>query len=164
MTTLWAATFFRSLTVIHALNSKYLAVIQPTAIVDNAAWTCVAIDTKGWDYAQFVFQLGATDIAMALLKLTESDDDSSYSDVANTTFGTSNNDTGSASTLPSATDDNKLFGFAVDCKARKRYLKLAATGGDGAAGAYAAAICILSRGEQGALTATQAGFSQRMVV
>lgn len=150
--------------MIEALKNKYVAVIQPTAIVDNAAWTCVAVDTKGWDYCQFIFQLGANDIAVASLKLTESDDDSSYSDVSNTTFGTSANDTGSTSTLPSATDDNKLFGFAVDCKARKRYLKLAATNGDGSVGGYAAALAILSRGEQGSLTAAQAGFSQRMVV
>lgn len=150
--------------MIQALTTKKVAVIQPAAIVDDAAWTCVAVDTKGWDYCVIDCILGATDIAMALLKLTESDDDSSYSDVPGTTYGTSVNDTGSASTLPSSTDDNKLFGFAVDCRARKRYLKLAATGGDGAAGAYLAAIATLSRGEQGSLTAAQAGYSQRMIV
>lgn len=147
-----------------ALRTKKVTVIRPTAIVDNASWTCIAVDTKGWDYCEIMFMLGALDIAVAALKLTESDDDSSYSDVTGAIYGTSVNDTGSTSTLPAATDDNLIFGFSVDCRARKRYLKLVATGGDGATGTYAAALAVLSRGEQGALTAAQAGLSQRLVV
>ena len=146
------------------LNTKKVAVIQPAAIVDNASWTVVTIDRKGFDYVEITCILGATDIAAVALKVQESDDDSSYSDVSGLVFGTSVNDTGSTSTLPSATDDNKLFGFAIDCKARKRYVKLVATGGDGTAGAFMAALATLSRAEQGPLTAAQAGYSQRLVV
>lgn len=150
--------------MIEALHTKKVGVIRPVAIVDNASWTCIATDCKGWDYYELTVMLGATDIAMVALKLTESDDDSSYSDVTGAIFGTSTNDAGSTSTLPSATDDNLLFGICVDCRARKRYLKLVATGGDGAAGAFACAIATLSRGEQGSLTAAQAGYSQRLIV
>ena len=150
--------------MLEALHSKVVGVIRPVAIVDNASWTCLAIDTKGWDYCEIILLSGATDIAMAALYLTESDDDSSYSTVGSTTFGTSNNDTGSASTLPSATDDNLIHGFCVDCRARKRYLKVVATGGDGTAGAFLCGVAKLYRGEQGSLTAAQGGYAQRMIV
>ena len=151
--------------MIEQLHVKKVAVIQPAAIVDNASWTVVTIDRKGWDHVSIDCLLGAADIAVAALKVQESDaSGSGFADVTGLVYGTSNNDTGSASTLPSATDDNLLFGFSIDCRGRKRYLKLVATGGDGAAGSYLAAIATLCRGAQGSLTAAEAGYSQRLVV
>ena len=64
------------------------------------------------------------------------------------------------STLPSATDDKKLFGFEVDLKARKRFLDLVATAGDGAAGSFASAWCELSRAKNAPLNAAERGNSQ----
>lgn len=151
--------------MVEAQNKKVIGVTFPVAIVDNASWATVEIDTLGYDYAEFIWILGATDIAMAALKVQESDTSGSgMADVTGAIFGTSNNDTGSASTLPSATDDNKLFSICLDLTKRKRYLDLVATGGDGAAGAFGACVCILSRAEASPNTAAESGYSQRLIV
>jgi len=150
--------------MIHQLHVKKVAVVQPAAIVDNASFTVVTIDRKGFDHVQIDCMFGALDIAMVALKVQESDDNSSFADVTGLIYGTSSNDAGSTSALPTATEDNKIYGFAIDCRGRKRYLKLVATGGDGAAGTFMAALATLSRASQGPLTAVEAGYSQRLVV
>lgn len=119
---------------------KFVAVVPPGVIKDNTSWTATAVDTKGWGHCLIVGQLGATDIAMAACKLTESDDDSSYSDVTGGDFSVS-------STLPTSTDDNEFFGWDVKLTGtRKRYLKPTLTAGDGTAGTYLSVFAILSRG------------------
>jgi len=151
--------------MIAAQNKKVIGVTFPVAIVDNASWTTVEIDTLGFDYAEFVWILGATDIAMVALKVQESDTSGSgMADVPGAIFGTSNNDAGSASTLPSATDDNKLFSICLDLTKRKRYLDLVATNGDGTAGGFGACVCILTRAEASPNTAAKSGYSQRLIV
>ena len=126
---------------------KLVSVTPPAAIYDNASLTTASIDTRGYKYCRIVVYLGATDIAMAALKVQESDTDGSYADVTGLVFGTSTNVAGSTSTLPSANDDNKFFVFEIDLRNRKRYLDLVATAGDGAAGTYAAAWAELYEGE-----------------
>lgn len=138
-------------------NNKYLIVTSPAAIVDNGSYTTNSIDTKGWDYLTVICTVGATDIAMAALKLGQSDTDSSYTDVTGLVFGTSTNIDGSTSALPSATDDNKLFVFEVDLRGKKRYFDLTATAGNGTAGTYFSAVAILSRGEISPITAAGKG-------
>jgi hypothetical protein len=139
-------------------KTKLLVVISPAAIVDNAAYTTNEIDTLGWDYLTIVFFLGATDIAMAALKVQESDTSGSgFSDVTGLVAGTSTNTDGSTSALPSATDDNKIMLFEIDLRGRKRYIDLSATAGNGTAGSYAAAVAILSRGKDAPVTATERG-------
>lgn len=127
----------------------------PPANTDNGAMTSYACDTKGFDYATVIIALGATDIAMTALKLQESDDNSAYSDVAGTIFGTSTLpaiDGGTVSTLPTATDDEGMFAIFVNLKGRKRYLKVVANAGDGIVGTQACIITILSRAERSART------------
>ena len=151
--------------MIDSQNVKYFQVTPPAAILDNASATTNEIDTKGWDYLTVICSVGATDIAMAALKLQESDTSGSgFGDVTGAIFGTSTNTGGSASTLPSATDDNKLFVFYVDLKNRKRYIDLVATAGDGAAGTYFSAEAILSRGEESPSSASERGASQELRV
>jgi hypothetical protein len=150
--------------VIAPFQRKLTEVVRPAAIVDNTSYTVIDVDTLGWDYAVINCYIGALDIAFTALKVQESDDDSTYADITATVMGTANNDTGSASTLPSATDDNKFFGFFVDMRGRKRYLRLVATIGDGTAGGFLTAWAELWRGEDSPRTAAQAGYSQRMVV
>ena len=127
-------------------SAKYVNAIPPAAILDDASATAVAVNTQGYAQANFLISLGATDIAMTALKVQESDDDSSYADVTGAIFGTSADPTGTTSSLPSATDDNKVFGIFVDLKGRKKYLKLVATFGNGTAGGYCSAICVLTQG------------------
>lgn len=147
---------------------KYLPVKNPGAIIDNSAVTCNVIDCKGADFLRVGVMLGATDIALTVLKLTESDVASSGTaltnpnDVPGSVFGTDPNDTGSTSTLPSATDDNKIYIFEVDLRGRKRYVLPAITIGDGSTGAYVVAWAELHRNEIEPRTAAQIGAGQLM--
>lgn len=147
--------------MIPAQRQKFVSMTPPAAIVDNASYTTAEIDTIGWDYCQIVVYLGATDIAMAALAVTESDTSGSgHANVTGLIFGTSTNIDGSTSTLPSATDDNKFFIFDIDLRGRKRYLDLTATAGNGTAGTFATAFAILSRGEDVGVNAAAVGASQ----
>lgn len=147
--------------MIPAQNNKFLAVVPPEAIRDNGSYTSAAVDTNGADYTEIVVHLGATDIAMAALKMTECDTSGgSYTDITGLVFGTSTNTAGSTSTLPTATDDDKFFLFQIDMRYRKRYLKIVATNGDGTVGGFICVIAILSRLEQSPKTAALAGCDQ----
>lgn len=142
-------------------NTKFVNLTPPAAIVDNASYTVAELDTKGWDYATILFILGATDIAMTALKVTESDTaGSGHADVTGLIAGTSTNIDGATSALPSATDDNKIVAFEIDLRKRKRYLDLTATAGDGTAGTFAACIAILSRGKESPVSMTERGCVQ----
>lgn len=150
--------------------TKYKTVMlaQPAAIVDNASFTTLALDTKGFAFAEIFVAIGALDIAVAALKVQESDATSdantlsSGTDVVGTRFGTDANDTGATSTLPSATDDNKLYKFEIDLKGRKRYLDVTLTGGDGAAGTYAVVWAHLHEGDNVPTSAADKGVAQLM--
>lgn len=138
--------------------AKYVQVIAPVAIVDNASWTTNEIDTLDWDYLTVVFNLGATDIAMAALKMQSSDTSGSgFADVTGLDCDGDTDIDGSAAALPSATDDDNLVIFQVDLRGQKRYFDLVATAGDGAAGSYGSAIAILSKGAVAAVTSSAMG-------
>lgn len=141
--------------------TKYQIVISPVAIKDDGSWTTVEIDTQGFEYLTVICNLGANDIAVAVLKLQEATSSGgSFSDVSGAVFGTSDNTGGSTSTLPSSDDDNKLFVFEMDLRARERYIDLIATNGNGSVGGFMSAISILSRGKQAPITAADRGASQ----
>ena len=62
--------------MIDATNCRYDICISPVAIVDNTSWTTNELDTAangGWDYLEVIFFLGANDIAMTALAVTQSD-------------------------------------------------------------------------------------------
>lgn len=142
-------------------NLEIRKLIEPGAIVDNAAFTTDTIDTKGYDEALFIIQFGAMDIAMAALKLTESDASnmSGAVDVAGADFSVS------PATLPAGTDDHLLFGIHVKLGgSRKRYLDVSATGGDGSAGTYASGVVLLGKGAIDPSTVAGRGFSQLLTV
>ena len=139
-------------------QDKFVSVTPPAAIVDDGSYTCASVDTLGYSYARIFGYLGATDIAMAALKLQESDDDSSYADVTGLVYGTSSGVAGATSAVPSGGDDNKCFAFEVDMRGRKRYLKLVATAGNGSTGTYLTAFALLSRAADGPVTKTERGF------
>lgn len=150
-----------------AMTSKLVSITPPGAKVDDASATTAAIDCRGYDYLRVIVYLGDTDIAMAALKLQESNDNGSsdaYADITGAVFGTSTGLSGSASTLPSATGDNAFYVFIVDLKGRKRYIDLVATGGDGSTGAYITALGELYRGEEQLFTPTGLGASQVLLV
>lgn len=144
--------------MIHAQQNKFLNITPPAAIIDNAAAVTAEVDTLGFDYLQVLVQFGAMDIAATVMKMQESDTSGSgFGDVTGLVSGTSTNIAGSTSTLPTATDDNKFFLFEIDLRGRKRYLDLSLTLGDGSAGTYVAVTGILSRAEQGPVSASDRG-------
>lgn len=127
-------------------NFKFVSITPPAAIVDNASYTTATIDTLGYSYANIYCYFGAMDIAMVALKVQQSDDSgmSGAADVTGLVYGTSTDAYGTASIIPTATDDNKLFCFTINLAGKKRYLDLVATAGDGAAGTYMSAFAILT--------------------
>lgn len=113
--------------MVHNPVSKWFSIAPPKAISDNAAVATTALDLIGAKYVVVSVYFGATDIAMAVLKLTHSDTDSSYADISGSDL------------VASATDavDNKCIRFYL--KPSKRWLDLNLTTGDGTAGTYVAA-------------------------
>jgi hypothetical protein len=152
------------------ITHKLVRVVSPAAIVDNASLTCQVVDTQGFRYARYVFYFGAMDIAAAALKIQEADAKSSATaltsgaDITGAVYGTSTNDAGSTSTLPSATADDTFVTVEIDLRGRKRYLNPVATMGDGAAGTFVAAWCELYRGENTPTTAAGKGVGQNLRV
>ena len=144
--------------MVPAQDCKWVSVTPPAAIVDNASYTTAEIDTAGFDYAEIVVYLGASDIAMTALAVTESDTSGSgHANVTGLIWGTSNNVDGSASELPSATDDNSFQVAQIDLRARKRYLDVTATAGNGTLGTFAVIFCRLSRAKISPSTSAETG-------
>jgi hypothetical protein len=140
---------------------KLVAVTPPAAISDNATLTTAEIDTAGWDYLTYIVYLGATDIAMAALAVTESDSTGSgHANVTGLIWGTSTNIDGSTSALPSATDDNTFQVAQIDLRGRKRYIDLTATTGNGTNGTYICVLAILSRAKDAPVSATECGANE----
>jgi hypothetical protein len=138
-------------------NVKVVNVTPPAAIVDNASFTTNSIDTAGFGKLAVYFSLGATDIAMTALKLQESDVDSSYADITGCVYGATG-----APALPTANDDNKVFGFFVNLAGRKRYIDVVATAGDGSTGTFGSCIAVLYNGE-GINDATERGLAANII-
>ena len=147
-------------------NKKLVSVTPPAAIVDNTSFTCNVIDCQGYDYCQVVVHIGATDIAMAALKIQESDTKSNTTtltngaDVTGLVSGTSTNIAGSTSTLPSSTADNSFYVFQIDLRGRKRYLLPVATAGDGSTGTYLTIHAELSKADVVPVTASECGAAE----
>jgi hypothetical protein len=153
--------------MINAMKHKIVAITPPGAIVDAGSFTCASVDTKGWDWCTIIILLGATDIAMAALKLQHADADSAHADITGGSFASATMTNGSAAALPAAsgaTGDNTMHAIQVDCRNVKRFLKLVATAGDGSAGTYMTAFAILSRGKEAPNSLTERGFAQEIAV
>jgi len=137
-------------------NCKVAALINPV-LKDNGAVTTAAVDCAGYDTALAIIQLGAVDIQLTALKLTESDNNSSYSDVSGADFNGSTTIDGSAASLPDANASNTIRLIQIDLRKRKRYLKLSATVGDGTTGAYISGALVLGNAEQSPSSSTECG-------
>lgn len=134
---------------------KFVSVTPPAAIVDNTSFTTASIDTLGWDYLDIYVYIGATDIAMAALKLQTADADTGYADIVGGNFEVSGS-------LPSASADNTCVAWHVNLVGKKRWFDVVATAGDGTAGTFATIFAILSRGKQAPGSATARGLGQEL--
>lgn len=140
---------------------KVVQITPPAVIVDNAAFTTATLDTRGWGEVLFIIVIGALDIAIAALKLTESD----ASNMAGATDVSGADFSVLPATLPIDTADNTNILLHVKLGGpRKRYMDLSVTGGDGSAGSYVSIIAILGRGSADPSTAALAGAGQRVTV
>jgi hypothetical protein len=142
-------------------NVKVVNVTPPAAIKDAASFATTTIDTLGFNKVAIYFALGATDIAMTALKVQESDDSgmSAAADITGCVYGATG-----APALPSADDDNKIFGFFIDLKGRKRYLDVVATAGDGSTGTFGACTAHLYNPLTTEDNATQRGLAANLIV
>lgn len=135
-------------------STKMSLATPPAAIVDNAAVTTGAIDTKGYDHLTIFLTIGAIDIAPASSSIRHSDASDMSSSATIATGGTDYD-------LATAADsDNETHIFEIDLRGKKRYLDFEITGGDGTAGAYFAVQGLLSKPQKAPVTAAERGAEQ----
>lgn len=107
--------------MIHAQNVKVVGAV-PAAVGTSAV--TLTIDTLGYDYASVsvLRASNASTVFASVLKVEESDDNSSYSNVSGLVGGTD-------FTIPAVSDTASVavVKLDVDTKAKKRYLKVTAT-------------------------------------
>ena len=99
--------------------------------------------------------LGASDIAIAALKLQTADADTGYADLAGATY---------AAALPADDADNGVYAFFVDLRGKKRFFDLVATAGNGSTGTFITAWAVLSRGETAPNSAAERGLAAQLFV
>ena len=140
--------------MIHSQNQKVVGDV-PTAAIGATATATLTIDTLGYDHASVTVlrASNASTVFASVIKVEESDDNSSYANVTALVGG----GTGGFS-IPaiaaSATGSASILKLDVDTKAKKRYLKVSYTPG---ASATVAIVANLGRGEVSPETAAQAG-------
>jgi hypothetical protein len=142
----------------HLQAEKVVAITPPAVIVDNDVFVTAAVDTLGFSELLITVFFGAMDIAMAALKLRESDssDMSSPADISGADLSVAAN-----GTLPADDADNTFIQFHVKCGGqRKRYIDLVATGGNGSAGTYMTAFAFLAKGKNVPTSNAQRGAGQ----
>jgi len=141
-------------------RAKVKNIIPPTAIKDNAAFVSnvITLSTdapKGCRGIWFLISLGATDIAMAVQKVMQSD---TLTDA--TTLGGTPTAVHDFTTKASATDDGTIASVYVPMSAiTNLYVQLQCTAGDGTSGTYASAIAIFDAPGECGPTATLTGCS-----
>ncbi len=140
---------------------KFVNSVPPAALIDDASAAFTELDTIGYNFLRVVVILGATDIGLTAVTLTESDTaGSGHANITGCIWGTSANIAGSTSTLPSATDDNGIFLFEVDLRGRKRYIDATVTVDDGTVGGYVTVLSILSEDDTAPTTAAGLGAAE----
>jgi len=92
-----------------------------TLVIDRLGYEYVSLDVaqEAWGNAGYTSQA-----AFTVLKLSESDNNSSYSDVTEFVGGGSG---GFTIPTPTSTTADLIVRMDVDCRGKKRYLKLTAT-------------------------------------
>lgn len=138
--------------MIHAQNHKVVAEL-PTAAVGSTATATLTIDTRGYDHASVTVlrASNASTVFANVVKVEESDDNSSYSNVTALVGGGTG---GFSIPAVSNTSSAAILKLDIDTKAKKRYLKVSYTPG---ASATVAMVARLGRAEEAPSTASDAG-------
>jgi hypothetical protein len=139
--------------MIHSQNHRVVAEL-PTAAVGATATATLTIDTLGYDHASVtvIRASNASTVFANAVKVEESDDNSSYSNVTALVGGGSGGFSIPAIAV-SATGSASVLKMDIDTKAKKRYLKVSYTPG---ASATVAIVGRLGRAEVSPENAAQA--------
>jgi hypothetical protein len=138
----------------HAQFHKMYASL-PTAAVGSTATTTLTIDRLGYDHVSVSALRGSnSSTAFAnVLKVEESDNDSSYDNITALVGGGTGGFTIPA--IPAAqTSVTSVVQIDIDARARKRYLKVSMTPG---ASATLALVASASKAEEAPVTVTEKG-------
>ena len=140
--------------MIHSQNHRVVGDV-PAAAIGATATATLTIDTIGYDHASVsvLRAANASTVFASVIKVEESDDNSSYSNVTALVGGGTGGFTIPA-IAASATGSASILKLDVDTKAKKRYLKVSYTPG---ASATVAIVASLGRGEVSPETNAQAG-------
>lgn len=134
--------------MIHSQMEKVAASV-PTTVGTSAV--TLTIDTLGYDHASVsvLRASNASTVFASVLKIEQSDDNSSYSDLSGFVGGTD-------FTIPAVSDTSvaSVVKMDIDTKAKKRYLKVTATP---AVSVNTIVTARLSRGENAPSSASEAG-------
>ena len=146
--------------MIHAQNDKVVALL-PTAAVGSTATSTLTIDRLGYDHVSVsaVRASNASTVFASVLKVEESDDNSSYANVTALVAGGTGGFTIPAITA-AGTASASLVKIDIDARAKKRYLKVSMTPG---ASTTLAIVARLSRAEEAPVSADDAGVIARVV-
>ena len=146
--------------MVHAQNDKVVAEV-PAAAIGSTATATLTIDTLGYDHAS-VTVMRASNSATAfanVLKVEEGDTTASYSNVTALVAGGTGGFTVPAISA-AGTNSASVVKLDVDCKAKKRYLRVSYSP---AATANVAISARLSRAEVAPETASDAGVLVKVV-
>lgn len=144
--------------MIHSQNHKVVAEV-PSAAIGATATATLTIDTIGFDHASLTVMRAsnASTVFASVIKVEESDDNSTYTNVTALVGGGTGGFTIPAVSSTSATSILKMD---IDTRAKKRYLKVSYTPG---ATATVAITARLGRGEESPASSTDAGVIGRVV-
>lgn len=119
---------------------RFVEMLAP-ALRNNTVYTA-PIDLNGLDgqYLTVVAIVGATDAGIATNRLQSSPDNSTWTDIPNTTIA-----------LFASTDDNRQMVWQLPVQGQPRYIRATGTIGSGAAGANIAVLGILSDVQNGTI-------------
>lgn len=137
---------------IHDLMYDKVAIsIHADSLAASGTETGGSVDTRGAKMAMAFFDYADSDTTLTALKVQESDDDSTWSDITGASF--------SGDDLPGATDDSNVWGGFLDLRNKKRYIRWVATASaTGTAGEICAGF-VLSRLDDAPVAAADYGFS-----
>lgn len=133
---------------------KNVIAIIPISVTNGGTATGEMIDTKGWDYVTIGVVASTANVVsntLSVLKIEEGDTTSSVATFAGAVSGT---DYTIATNAYTSTANQNVWTLGVDCRGRKRYLRVSASpqttmviGG----------VATLHRGEKAPVTAHEAG-------
>lgn len=133
---------------------KNVIAIIPISKTNGATAVGEFIDTKGWDYVTIPIIASTADVVsntLSVLKIEEGDTTSSVATFAGAVSGT---DYTIATNAYTSTANQNVWSFRVDCRARKRYLRVSASP---QTTMVIAATATLHRGEKAPATSAEAG-------